>query len=343
MAFTEGLCEKVQQALNSVVADKPSLKRTQVGYLNAVTSAENTSGVEKVQVDPGNGKKKTVRLKYIKRAGDESEVKEADITDCSTEVERAPFDQDVEVDAFIRSAGLKFDETQMRKLCEPDSAYMQEVINAEFDLVTKVLNKKLITAQGLNFGTFNGGDTFKVVTLLGNGDKPIYKGESDILEEFENLDVMGRPIVIGAGNLSHYARQVAIGCCNVDGINLAQAGNLNYYRDRFVEGILGDNVFVGLVPGMVQLLTWNKYVGPYAKENDVFSHGTIIDPVTGIKWDMKVHYDDCADLWSVFFGINYKLHFLPDDAFVSADELYGYNGSLKFVGMQMDDYGCCGA
>lgn len=340
--FTEGLCEKVQQSLNSVAADAPSLKRTQIGYTQALTSNANMQGIEKVQVDQGNGKKRTVRLKYIQRAGDESEVMEADITDCSTEVERSPLDVDVDLTAYLRSPGLKFRESEMRKLCESDSSYMKTVVDGELDLVSRVLNKKLLALQAANFGTFNGGDTFKSVVLLkGNNGAPNYKGESDIIESFEDLDVKGRPIVVGGGNLSQYVRQVGIGCCNTDGINLSQAGNLDFYKDRFAESILGDNAFIGLVPGMVQLLTWNKYKGEYAKESKTFSHGTIIDPVTGIEYDMKWHYDDCADFYSLFFGVTYGLHFIPDDAFASADELYGYNGSLKFVGVQMDDYGCC--
>jgi hypothetical protein len=342
MPFTEGLCEKVQEALNNVVSDKPSIKRTQLGYLQALTSNQNTAGVTAVPIDPGNGKKKSVRLTYIKRAGDESEVKETEITDCSTEVEREPFEEIVDIESYQRSPGLKFDENQMRKLCAPDSTYMQEVVSAELDLFMRVLNKKLIATQAANFGTFNGGATFKSVVLLkGSDSKPNYFGESEILEAFEDLDVAGRPIVIGAGNLGHYVRQVGIGCCNEAGINFAQAGAMDFYRDRFVEGILGANAFIGLVPGMVQLMTWNKYVGTYAKENQVFSHGTIIDPVTGIKLDQKWHYNDCNDTWALHFGLNYDLHFLPDNAFTAADELFGYNGTLKFVGVGMDEYGCC--
>lgn len=340
--FTEGLCEKVQQSLNSVAGDAPSLKRTQIGYTQALTSDANTAGVEMVQNDQGNGKKRTVRLKYIKRAGDEAEIKEADITDCSTEVERTPFDQDVDVTSYLRSPGLKFRESEMRKLCESDSSYMQQIINGELDLFFKVLNKKLITQQGANFGKYNGGDTYKIVTLIKGSERSMnYAGEAAILNSFDDLDVMGRPIVIGGGNLRDYTRMAKIGCCNDQGINLAQAGQMDFYSDRFVEGILGDNAFIGLVPGMAQLLTWNKYVGEYAKETKSFSHGTIVDPVTGIKLDMKWHYDDCADFYSLFFGITYDLFTIPDDAFVAADELFGYNGTLKFVGVANEEYGCC--
>lgn len=342
MAFTEGLCEKVQESLNNTNTDKPSLHRTQTGYLDAVQSGLNTAGVSKVPIDPGTGKKKTVRLTYIKRHADESELITTKKTDCSTEVEPAPFEEDVEISTYLGTPGIKFDRAQMRKLCAPDSSYMQEQISAHLNSYMVGLNKKLLALQALNFGNFLGGDTFKSVVLLkGNNGAPNYKGESDIMEHFADLDWSGKPIVIGAGNLAQYVRQVGIGCCNTDGLNLAQAGNLSYFRDRFVEGIMGPNAFVGLVPGMVQLLTYNEYVGDYAAENDVFSHGTIVDPKTGLKLDMRWHFNDCDDTFSLNIGLWYKLHFIPTDSYAAADELNGYNGSLKFVGVQMDDYGCC--
>jgi hypothetical protein len=56
---------------------------------------------------------------------------------------------------------------------------------------------------------------------------------------------------------------------------------------------------------------------------------------------MRWHFNDCDGTYSMNLGLYYKLQFIPDDAFAAADELYGYNGSLKFVGVQLDDYGCC--
>lgn len=340
MAFTEGLAEKVQQSLNSTVSDKPSTKRTIVGYLDALQSELNTAGVEKVAADPGTGKKRTARLTYIKRA--DAAVVTSKITDCSTTEEPTPFETDVEIDQYIGTPGIKFDRAQMRKLMEPDSKYMQDQVQAQINKLVVELNKKLITTQLANFGKFMGGDDYKTVVLLkGNNSAPNYKGESDILEHFQDLDWSGKPIVVGAGNIAQYVRQIGIGCCNTDGLNLAQAGSMNFFRDRFVESIMGDNVFIGLVPGMTQLLTWNEYVGEYAAEEGTFSHSTLLDPVTGLKFDMRWHFNDCNDTFSMNLGLWYKHHFLPDDAFASTDDLYGYNGTVKFVGVQMDDYGCC--
>lgn len=330
--FTEGICEKVQSSLNQILNGKaPQNLRTPLGYLDALVSTQNTAGVEKVPVDAGNGKKKQVRIKFIQR-GVASDITTSTDSDCAVDIEKEPYDETVEVTQYIATKWMGFDQTQMRKLCEPDGEFMQSVIRAEIDVLCTELNKDLIALQAANFGNFiDGTSVAHAVPLLETVKKsPLYYGESLIMEEFENLGVMQRPIVVGAGNLAHYVRQVGIGCCNDAGIALNQAGNMDFFRDRFVNSILGANHFIGLIPGYVQLLTWNKYVGDYRQETPSFSHTTITDPVTGLTFDMKWKYDDCAEKWVMNISLNYELFFIPSDSFAATDDLYGMNGSLHF-------------
>lgn len=332
ITFTQGICEKVQQSLNQILGGKaPSVLRTPVGYLDALISVQNTAGVEKVAVDAGNGKKKQVRIKFIQR-GIASDITTDGDGDCTVDVEKEPFDDTVEVTKFIGTKWLGFDQTQMRKLCESDSVFMESVVRAEIDILSVELNKALLAEQALNFGNALGGSNAVIpVNLLETVKKsPLYYGESVIMETFEDLGVMQRPIVVGAGNLSHYVRQVGIGCCNDAGINLSQAGNMDFFRDRFVQSVIGQNRFIGLIPGYVQLLTWNKYVGEYRQETPSFSHTTIVDPITGLTFDMKWKYDDCTEKWVMRLSLNYELFFIPSNSFNAADELSGMNGSLNF-------------
>lgn len=337
IVFTEGICEKVQDSLINILGTQnaPSLKRTQVGFLQALKSTQNTAGTSQVPVDPGNGKYKQVRIKYIQR-GVATDLTTVKPTGCVTDLEKEPFEQIVAVTNYLGTKGMKFTQKEMRKLCEADSEFMAGVINAEIDPLIVQLNKNLLATQAANFGAFNPvyAGPFKPVTLLeGSLKRPVYYGESQILEDFENLDTNARPIVIGAGVLAHYARQVGIGCCNQDGINIGQAGNMDFFRDRYVDSELGQDYFIGLVPGYTQLLTWNEYVGEYAKENDVFSHGTIIDPVTGLKFDMRWHYNDCDDFYFVQFGLNYEMYYIPTNSFAYGDELNGVNFTLQYKGV----------
>jgi len=333
--FTRGICPTIQKNLiDYISAQGTNLKRTQVGYLQAITSAINTAGTQQIPIDLGDGKIHSVRLKYSQR-GTEADITTTKITDCTTTIEKAPFHQDIDVDQYIATAGIKFTEAEMKKLCEPQTTWMAEVVMGEMDALAKSLDKKLLALQAVNFGNFNPAIAgAKSVQLLDAANKsaPVYFGESTIMEDFAYLDTTSKPIVIGAGFLSHYVRQVGIGCCNDLGQNLAQAGNLDFFHDRYVGGILGNaNNFIALVPGYIQLLTYNEYAGSYSKENDVFSHGTIVDPFTGIRYDMKWHYNDCNDTYFLQLGLNYDLHFLPSDAFAYGDELNGVNFALKYL------------
>lgn len=333
--FTAGICERVQTSLNSILGGKsPEVQRTPVGYLQAITSPQNTAGVEMVPVDPGTGKKKKVRITYAQR-GTEADVVDTQNDDCSTEIEKTPFEEEVEVTSYLRTKGIKFDDNEMRKLCEPDSQWMSRIVNGEIDALVRVLNKKLILQQSTNFGKFNpdiSPSTKKTVQMLANsGESARYRGEVEILRDFQKLDVAGRPILIGDGNLDIYTQLQKVGCCNNFGVDLSQGGKFDYFYDRFLGDIIGgDDDFIGLAPGYVQLMTWNKYVGTYKKENGTFAHGTIMDPITGLTFDMKWHFNDCNDTWSLFFGLWYDLYFLPSDAYAAGDELRGVNYTLHY-------------
>jgi flagellar basal body rod protein FlgG len=64
MAFTQGLCQKLQTDLNNVAGmNAPALKRDRVGYLDALVSEENRMGFEAIPV-PTNGKYRAVQVNY---------------------------------------------------------------------------------------------------------------------------------------------------------------------------------------------------------------------------------------------------------------------------------------
>jgi hypothetical protein len=63
----------------------------------------------------------------------------------------------------------------------------------------------------------------------------------------------------------------------------------------------------------------------------VFEHGTITDPFTGLTYDLKVHYDDCADQWSIKLQLNWGLFFIPANAFNAEDINTGVNYTFHFA------------
>ena len=165
MAFTEGLCQKLQTTLNRVAAtNAPALKRDRVGYMEALMSDQNTSGVEKIPV-PTNGKKRMVQIDYYNR-GTEADVNLTCEVGCEGEIEKEPLEAIVDVDQCIETKGLIFNQDEMRKLCEGDDVWISNIVMGQMNAVNVALNKQLLAQQAANFGNFADGTPLKQVKLF---------------------------------------------------------------------------------------------------------------------------------------------------------------------------------
>jgi hypothetical protein len=71
------------------------------------------------------------------------------------------------------------------------------------------------------------------------------------------------------------------------------------YYDRNFDGIFGNVTdFFQVAPGSAQLVTWNRYRGEKRKEvTNLYTHGTFIDPATGIEVDFRWNYDERCEKW----------------------------------------------
>lgn len=334
MPFTEGLAFALQTTLNEAVGNNsPELKRDETGYLSALQSQENLNGVDKIPISK-TGRRRQVRLTYVER-GTEAETRTTEPADCTAPVERSPQEVYLDVDAYLGTTGITLDSKEIRKLIEGPEAWKIRVLNSQLNAMSVKLNKLLLAQQAAAFGKFlDATQTLpKDVELITNANKPEYYGESIMMEDYHDIGGVGRPLVIGAGKLSHYARMTDIGCCNAGGINLSQAGNFDFYRDRFAGSIFGNpDEFILMSPGSVQLVTFNENEGEYAMSGDTFMHGSLVDPYTGIKYDLNMVYDACPGekKWKIWLSLYYKLFFVPSDAFNTNDDLYQVNGTLHY-------------
>lgn len=331
--FTEGICEKIQTSLIDLMGvNSPERKRTPVGYLQAVTSATNQAGFNVIPIDQHNGKKRSVRVTYAQR-GTDADIVDEITNGCSADISKTPFEDIVDINREIATQGIVFSEDEMRKLCESDQTWIARIINAEFDALLVRLNKRMIAVQNANFGDFaDGTNTVHTRQLLKTADKSAYYyGENQILNDFSDIDFPGRPILIGNGILRDYTRIVSHGCCNAQGLDVGTVGEFDYYQDRHVAGILGNaNDFIGLAPGHVQFIQWNKYVGSYAKNYGNIIKTTIMDPYTGILFDINWKYDDCDEVWILTLSLHWDMYFMPSNIFAAGDPLEGVNYTLHY-------------
>lgn len=331
MPFTQGICAQLQQALNEVAGQNaPGLKRDRVGYLEALQSAVNLNGVQRVAV-PSDGKRRQVEVIYTPR-GLESGVQTTRPTSfCDATDEPEPFSVTLDVDNWAHRK-LRFTEWELRKLCyEAPSDYIANLVMGEMNALLVRANRQLITQQATNFGAFFDGTFVKNADFLDGSNQPVYFEESKILEEYARISGSGTPLLVGAGDLAHYTRMTGKGCCNQHGVDLSQAGDYAFFYDRFVDDVLTPpENYILLAPGAAQFLYWNANVGEFAWRDDRDEAGTVVDPFTGVRFDVDKVWDKCAKQYHVTITLNYDLFFLPANAFQAGDPLEGVNYTLRF-------------
>lgn len=340
MAYTQGLCAKLQVNLNDIAGtNAPALNRQRVGYLDALMSDINRMNMTAIPV-PTDGKFKAVQINYQGQACD-SDVVTSCAANCEPEVDPTPKEALITEFACAKYK-MGFDEAEMRKLCEADNVWVGQNIMRAMNAINVSVDKSLLAQQASNFGTFADGSASKQIPLFTTGSPSVLNpmAWAIIRHYLDELGANGAPLVIGGGKIDLFAKAQQLACCNsATGMDLSKmTGDGYFYHDINVNSALSSDDFIVLAPGAVQLITWNKYQGDYAKRNDSFEHGTIVDPFTGLVYDLKTNYDDCTEKWYVELALNWNLFFLPTGTFC-ADA--GVNMTLNFQDCAASDPFAC--
>lgn len=327
MAYTEGLCSKLQVNLNDIAGmNAPALKRQKVGAVDALMADPNRSQMT-AQVVPTDGKFKQVQVNWIAQACDDAVSTDCKL-DCSARLEPAPSETIISTFDCIKYK-MAFDENEMRKLCEADNVWVGQNIMNAMNAVNVSLEKSLLAKLAAGWGCDIEGNTTHQVPLFTTSGTPNAMAWAYVKHIFEEAGFMGSPMLIGGGNIDLFAKAQQIACCNAGGMDLSRmSGDSYYFHSPSAASAWGSNEFGVLAPGAVQLITWNKYLGSYAKRNDSFEHGTIIDPFTGLVYDLKTNYDNCAEKWYVELALNWHMFTIPTGSSCGQECL---NGTLSFT------------
>lgn len=319
MAYTQGLCSAIQVNLNDIAGtNAPALRREKVGMVDALMSEANRSGFT-AQVVPTDGKFKAVQINYQNQACDDNVTTSCD-SNCTPEVTPEP-KQALITEFNCLKYKMSFDENEMRKLCEADTVWVGQTIMNSMNAIDVALDKALLSYYQTNYGSYIN-DAGECVE--NNIDVPLFNTSGQVnpmswaylKHLYENLGMAGMPIMVGGGTIDLWAKAQSIACCNTNyGMDMSRiVGESMFFTDRFASSIFenGDGKsFAMFAPGTYQLITWNKYLGDYAKRNDSFEHGTVVNPFTGMLYDLKTNYDDCTEKWYVELALNYAPFMMP--------------------------------
>lgn len=353
MSITQpnGACPAILVGIEAILGDSAPVNNVTPLGIQALLDPENTTGTNITQLSGNeNGHIKAVRVMRHQRA------LKSDITDaktCTPGTER-PYLEDVYEVNYAKQHVIKVKESTVRRLCDAYSQYISiplasrttdgralaavgvmreivEVLMLDMDVFRQAINDDFIAATAANIGAWVGGDatkSFNVFNANGDFDR---RGMGALKQELKKTGIKGRPIIVGGGNIDKYFEDVQYGCCNAGGFDFGmkdpKAPSKLYFDNEIGTALGGENNFLAFMPKTIQLLTFNEYVGEFAREHDGVQRGTFPDPeLPGVRYDMRIVPNRCDEDYDIFLNFYYDFYYAPLELYAEGDRLEGVNG-----------------
>ena len=335
--YTEGLCPLVQQKLIDLSLQyTPQFSRDSLGYLNAITSDFNrqATGMWAHQV-PGSGSYRGVEVTYVQRSlvSDVVNGTNAQPKCVDTGIDNGPQAVTVEITQNANYT-LHFENDNLQRLCEPGMDFISGKIQSTFNAILTAIDQSILVTQAANMGLFYDNAATKNINLI----SPLTLGVnpaamSSLMLQNMLIGYQGPVMVIGDVDLLNFADLANYGCCSWGGVSIDQMnGRFLPFLDPNITTAFGAGEFISLIPGTTQLLTFSRYNEPDKQYIDgMSSTGVVIDPVSGLPFDMRFVYDPRCNAWDVEISMWYQLFNLPSDVYAAGDTFNGVRGSLNWV------------
>jgi hypothetical protein len=165
-------------------------------------------------------------------------------------------------------------------------------------------------------------------------------GKLQIEREYLDAGFMA-PNIYGGSEVYNWQNMTQIAGLNAQGQNLAQTNTNNTWYDEGLSDLILDDTDTGghiltIAPEVFKYVWYSENAGIFSTDMasieglgmlyrrgiDGFIEGTLIDPETGIVWDLYITYDKCDQQWNFQLKHHYDLFVLPDIACNAA----GVNG-----------------
>lgn len=310
-------------------------------FLNFLTSGENTEGVLQKSISPGEGKLRTVEVRYQPRITEEQVTETISDHNCTATTKRGDtitvYDLD-ETDGVLVEELI--DLSDLRRKCQSNNDWLMRRISDMLDVYARKLATKMVSQATLLTGQFADGDNDvvndvkTVATRKANGDI-----DKDLLTEVEfsaiNASFCGGLFGFGYSEFTKYFRELNAGCCSNQGLDmgaLARQFGISVASDRRIvdpaNGFGTDN-FILVQAGALQMLTWVEYDDPVSMiDDDQLKQTTIIHPTLGTPVDFLMRHD-CGKVHLIVKSAA-KLVGLPTDLYCAGDIWEGVTGVLQF-------------
>jgi hypothetical protein len=322
-----------------------------VELMRFILSGVNRKDLVQNQINYSSHKRRAVELVYDQRFL-ESVVSSTGRIQCETFSKDGETSQvyELDPDAGVR-AGFSIEMQDLETRCANDQDYFYKEIKKAMDVCVRKLETNAAVAVLANGGKFaydfilNG----SVGTAAAKTGASLTSGgaiSTDMLGVIrQNIMANEYPeaYIFGGFIWDRYAAALQASTGNTTlGTDytafrgISGIGGMTYSQ-KIQENASNDSDAVAIMPGAVQWIHFNEFVGDLSVINQgTLVQGTLLypDPQLPILFDYRAEYSCTADsgtrTWNVQVGVINDFIFLPDDLYQTGDTMEGVNGINLF-------------
>jgi hypothetical protein len=338
----------------------PQLKITPPGFLNMMLENNRFSSVANLEA-LRKGNDREIKVRYMKR-GMESEVDVLD--DCNTPVE-ALWSETAVTHSLFSKIGIFVPDDLSRKLEEgandPADAgasidigmarVLYQTLLVKLNGIIQKIDANLLSAQATSWGTNTAyGDDDPHLIRFGK-ELTMDDGIVKLLLDAQANEISGRLMLVGNGAVNAYQVLNSL----KQGLDKFGYGQQDFsvYNDPKSATVWGVNHFGAFAQGLISFVDWNKNVKGWDGLKGDSAFFTLPVPVflangtlSTLVFDCQLKYETCpvfdggekvADRgYKLIVSKHYGLFNAPGDMFAAGDPLFGFNGSLHYIGAQQN-------
>lgn len=300
--------------------------------LNAVIDASRRNDIISVTDFGTDGKLRQVKINYYPVDCDSTGSCDTNI--CSDGTVLEPRQRFFTLGKCVASKVYQLSVADVRKVGDSlmfsDHALTQ--IRSTLDSVRKQLNDEIVAWLGANVGCQPDGTEYKKIALTdANTGAILPRGLFEIERSLQDSGLVD-PVIVGGGDVFAWEKGLTIGGINAQGQRIDQLATGNVYYDPKMEAFFGDTTqghIVAFTSQALKFIAWNSNVDMFATEintitgleldrmyrsGDTYFFGVIVDPVTGLVWDLDIIFDPCTKMWKFQYRLNWDIFLMPEFA-----------------------------
>lgn len=330
----------IQKAVN-----KYSLDTKPYEILQAVLRARQFNTTIQESDNGINGKKRSLKINYYGPICSDSGTGTENLCDAGTVVE--PLQAFFDISRITSSAVYQLNLEDVRYFDGnwSFSEHAMNVIHAALNTVRKKMAVEVAAVLWSEKGLLPDAQPSKVLPFIqkSNGTGTVDPiGLWEIERTFVDAGFTN-PFIIGGSDVFYWRKATAIGGMNENGLDVSRMGFTNAYYDTLINTTAGDasnEHLIAFDPQMIKFVSFSKNAGMFATDlksitdldslfianGATFLRGFIVDPVTGLAWDLNIKFDDCNDRWTFQWKIEWDLFTMPQ----KVCNLQGVNGIFYF-------------